>query len=87
MRQGGRTAVPWPHALGPSEETGRALSATSLAPRLTRLAAGSPGARVAAADLDNKLAMGAEPLPVLLDIGHGLAQEGISGTLENKGLY
>lgn len=42
---------------------------------------------MAAADLDNKLAMGAEPLPVLLDIGHGLAQEGISGTLENKGLY
>lgn len=31
--------------------------------------------------------MGAEPLPVLLDIGHGLAWEGISGTLENKGLY
>lgn len=42
---------------------------------------------MAAADLDSKLAMGAEPLPVLSDIGHGLAQGGISGASENKGLY
>lgn len=40
---------------------------------------------MAARDLESKLAMGAELLPVLLDIGHGLAQEGAFRNFRKQG--
>lgn len=49
--------------------------------------AGSPGPRVAAAALENKLAMCAELLPVLLDIGHGLAQKGAFRNFRKQGSF